>query len=112
MPAGFRHGGMFHGFGGGGIGLFGIVVMVLFWAALALLVISVVQHYHHGPRHLHSHGWSHGVGMGTGVGHDATPGPTSSSALTPAIDILRERFARGEVSEEEFTRRLSMLKES
>ena len=111
MGPGFRHEIMFRGFGGGGIGLFGIVVMVLFWAALSLLVISVVQHYRHGPRHLHSHGWSHGVGTGTGTGY-AAPGTTSSSAATPAIDILRERFARGEVSEEEFTRRLSMLKES
>jgi uncharacterized membrane protein len=107
---------MFHGFGGG-IGLLGIVVVIVFWAVVALLVITLVQNYRHGPRHLHSHGWHRGgatdMGAGTGAGMGmGRDGGHGASDVAPAIAILRERFARGEISEEEFTRRLTLLKES
>lgn len=104
MPMGYRHGGFFDGFGGHGPGLFGILLMIVFWAAIALVVLAVVRNWRHGPHHLHEHALSHGA-LG---GPETRPTPTAS----PAIDLLRERFARGEVSEEEFTRRLTLLKES
>ncbi len=40
------------------------------------------------------------------AGTPTTPGPTS----TGAVDILRERFARGELTEEEYAHRLEILK--
>jgi uncharacterized membrane protein len=94
------YGGYFGDFGGHGVGLFGLVLMVAFWAVVALLIVMLVQAYRRGPRHLNNYAAPHGVGSPTGV------------TTNPAIDILKERFARGEVSEEEFTRRLALLKDS
>jgi uncharacterized membrane protein len=42
----------------------------------------------------------------------ASPRRERSDDASAAIQILRERFARGEVGEEEFTRRLNLLKDS
>jgi putative membrane protein len=97
----FRHGGFWGGFNGNGPGVFGILMFVVFWAALALLILLLVQSYRHGPRHLHE------LRQGPAGGPVAT-----QSTANPAIDILKERFARGEVSEEEYTRRLNLLKDS
>lgn len=60
--------------------------MVAFWAVLVIGIVSLVRHY--GPR-------------GGGV---VTQPPTSSS-----IEILKERFARGELTEEEYTQRRKWL---
>jgi uncharacterized membrane protein len=106
MGPGFRNGVFFHSVGGGGIGWFALVLMFVFWVAVALLIVTLVQNYRRGPRHLHNHGLDYGHVHG----HESAP--TSPVAANPAIDILKERFARGEVSEEEFTRRLTLLKES
>ena len=96
-----QHGGFLGGYGGHGVGLFGVLLMIVFWAAVALLILTLVQNYRRGPHHLHDHAHPHG------------PGPSvTGPAASPAIDILKERFAKGEVSEEEFSRRLSLLKES
>lgn len=94
-----------NGFGGNGPGAFAIVMFIVFWAAVALLTVLLVQHYRHSPRHLHEYGLGGGPGSG--------PGPVASPiAANPAIDILKERFAKGEVSEEEYSRRLTLLKDS
>lgn len=96
-----QHDGFFGGYGGHGIGLFGLLMMIVFWAVVALLFLTLVQNYRRGPHHAHDHAHGHGPGLAT------TPG-----TLSPAVDILKERFAKGEVTEEEFTRRLSLLKEN
>ena len=36
--------------------------------------------------------------------------PSNPGASNSAIDILKQRFARGEISEEEYTRSLALLK--
>jgi uncharacterized membrane protein len=101
MPTFRQHDGFLGGYGGHGVGLFGLLLMIVFWAAIALLILTLVQNYRRGPRHLHDHG----PGL--------APGPTATQVTAnPAIDILKERFAKGEVTEEEFTRRLSLLKEN
>ena len=105
MPLGYRHGGFFDGFGGHGPGLFGIVLMLAFWVAIALVALVVVRNWRHSPYRLHEHAYGRGPNAMSDA-HVAAP------VASPAIDVLRERFARGEVSEEEFTRRLTMLKES
>ena len=103
MPMRFRSGGFNPGFGGHGFGFFGILLMIVFWAVVVLLVFTLVRNYHRGPHHSHDHGH----------GPDHGPGPSDAhTSMNPAIDILKERFAKGEVSEEEFTRRLVLLKES
>jgi uncharacterized membrane protein len=96
----YRHGGFMNGFGGNGPGAFAILMFIVFCAAVALLIVLLVQHYRLGPRHLHEYG------PGRGPGPVATP-----VTANPAIDILRERFAKGDISEEEYARRLALLKD-
>ncbi len=109
MGPNFRHGIFTHGIGGG-FRPFALVLMFVFWVAVALLIVTLIQNYRRGPRHLHNYG----SGRGPGHGPDQGPGlgPVNQVVANPAIDILKERFARGEVSEEEYTRRLTLLKES
>ena len=108
MPMGYRHGGFFDGFGHGP-GLFGLVLMLVFWAAIALVVLVVLRNWRHSPYRLHDHAYGRGPGAGSGAGSGAH---VAASVASPAIEVLRERFAKGEVSEEEFTSRLTLLKES
>ena len=104
MPMGYHHGGFFGGFAGRGPGVFGILLFIVFWAAVALLVLTLIQNYRRGPHHLHGHMHGHGLSNGPDTG--------ATARAIPAIDLLKERFAKGEVNEEEFTRRLTLLKES
>jgi putative membrane protein len=62
--------------------------MVVFWAILVIGIVMLVRH----------NGHVHGRAV-------------STSPTTPAIDILKERFARGELNEEEYKRRLILLKD-
>lgn len=75
------------GYGGYGMGWFapaGGVLMVLFWVVLALLVAGLAR-------------WVFGGGIGRGrVGRDGA---------RRALDILEERYARGEIEREEFLQR-------
>jgi putative membrane protein len=63
------------------------VLMVLFWAVVITAVVVAVR-YLAGPRH-------------------AAPGSRPSRAE----DLLAERFARGEIDDEEFRRRQALLRE-
>ena len=64
--------------GWGWIGL-GVIHMLLFWILIVLVIVALVR-------------W-----LG-GASEDRLPPPRSSSAL----DILKERYARGEIEREEF----------
>lgn len=68
--------------------MFGGLAMILFWGALIVLVVLLVRRF----------------GARTPQG-DAAPPPSESSPL----DILNERFARGEIDKEEFEERKKLL---
>lgn len=76
----------YEGFGhmmwGGGFGMFGGLMMVAVWALIIGLIVFAVRGFSNRP--------------GAGDGQNAT-------------DILRERYARGEIDEDEFERRLARL---
>ncbi|UFR06835.1 hypothetical protein KBP30_39205 [Streptomyces sp. Go40/10] len=73
------------------------VVMVLFWAVLIVGLIALVRYLN-------------------GARHHQQPGPPASSAdggwqAGRAENLLAERFARGEIDEDEYKRRLAFLRE-
>lgn len=67
---------------GSGFGMVGGVMMLLFWGGIIVLIALAVR------------GFSGGSNTGTALSAD---------------DILRERFARGEIDEEEYERRKAKL---
>lgn len=74
-------GGMFGGpWGGGGFGIFGMVFMLVFWVLIIVGIVLVVK-------------WLVEQGRSGGA-----VGPAGESAL----DILKKRYARGEIGKEEF----------
>lgn len=64
-----------------------VVVMIIFWAAIAGGVVLLVKHFS-GPRHAHD------------------------AATTSPIEVLRLRLAKGEIDDAEFSRRRALLEET
>lgn len=82
-----------HGNGwGGGQWVAMILMMVVFWGVIAAIAISWTRS---SSRSHHEH---HSLPVPPAVSHDAEK-------------ILHERFARGEIDEDEYTRRHELLKE-
>ena len=83
---------------GGGLARFILlIIFLLMVGAIALAIVRYVSHAHE-P---HSH---HGPA--------APPGPPPippTSSLDSALDVLRMRFARGEIDEDDYNRRVSVL---
>ena len=79
-------GGWHDGWGWGHM-FFGSFMMLLFWGALILLIILAVRYMGGGP----------------------TRGGDEPAQKNRAIDILEERFARGEIDKEEFEERKQLL---
>jgi putative membrane protein len=69
--------------------IFGSLTMVLVWGGIILVIVLLVR-------------W-----LGTGPGGQHAPPPPSKTAL----DILKERFARGEIDKDEFEERKRLLSE-
>lgn len=65
--------------------VFGLLTMFIFFGAVVLLVVLAIR-------------WVAGLGA-----HHAPPPPPASR--TSALDILKERFARGEIDKDEFEER-------
>jgi putative membrane protein len=78
----------------GARGLFVLLFLILVVAAVVWVVLMSRQRHHD-----HHHGSSH-VGASTTV------------ASSDALRILDERFARGEIDAEEFTKRRELLRNS
>lgn len=79
---------------GWGGGLFGLFLFLIFIAVVVWVIVTVARErdHHHG----HPHEWGAGA-----------RDPSSA-----ALKILNERFARGEISAEEYTERRDLLKGS
>ncbi|MFD0034379.1 SHOCT domain-containing protein [Streptomyces sp. NPDC127172] len=83
--------------GGWGGWFFMAIFMVLFWALVIVGIVALVR-YLAGGRH----------------GHQGGPPPPSGESgwgSRRAEDLLAERFARGEIDEDEYKRRLALLRE-
>ncbi|MFF4733161.1 SHOCT domain-containing protein [Streptomyces mirabilis] len=73
------------------------VIMVLFWALLIAGVVALVHYFTNAHR-----GHQPGLPLSSGE-----PGPGGRRAE----DLLSERFARGEIDEDEYKRRVKLLRE-
>ncbi len=78
-----------HMWNGGGWMFFGPLMMIVFTAAIVVVVVLMVRWF-------------------GGSGHGAAPHPPPGRI---ALDILKERFARGEIDKDEFEERRRALGE-
>jgi putative membrane protein len=86
----YMHGDWGHMMGWGGM-MFAGIGMLLFWGIVIVLVVLLVRGYMGGsPSHLL---------------------PRSSRSGSTALDILKERYAKGEISKEEYQERKKTLAE-
>ena len=67
--------------------LFGSIMMVLFWGGIILVIVLVVR----------------------SIGSGSAGGAGAPSVGKAPLDILNERFARGEIDKEEFEERKKLL---
>ena len=71
---------------GGGWWVLMMIGMLVFWTVLVIGIVMLVRHY--SPRGI---------------------APSSQPRSNSAVEILKERFARGELTEEEYLRRRKLL---
>ena len=89
-PAGWYHH-MGYGFGhmmGWGWGMYGGIRMILFWILLIAIALFLLRRF--------SGGWEY-------------PRNGTSSAQSSALEILKQRYAKGEISKEEYEERKRTL---
>jgi putative membrane protein len=82
--------------GPGGLGIVRLIFMFGFLFLLAVLAYFFIRHFDHNQQHHHTH---------------SGPAPSSTSADSAASDVLKMRFAKGEIDEDEFTRRMNLLRD-
>ncbi len=81
----------YSGSGHGGLWVLMLVAMVVFWGAVAWIIVTLVRHR---------------------GGPVAAPGPAIDPTGASGRRILDERFARGEIDEEEYRRRRAVIEGS
>jgi putative membrane protein len=82
-----------HGMGGWGFGLMA-VSFLLFWALVIVAIVLLVRHFSR---------------PGTAPGSFPPAAPPATTTGSTAEQVLAERFARGEIDDEEYRRRLNVL---
>lgn len=82
---------MYYNDNGNGHWIVMMIVMVVFWALVALVIVSVVRHY--------------------GQHHRGSPAVGSTSGGSAPVATLQMRFAKGEIDEAEYSRRLTLLRD-
>jgi putative membrane protein len=82
--------------GPGGLGIVRLIFMFGFLFLLAVLAYFFIRHFDRNQQHHHTH---------------MSSTSSSSSADSAASDVLKMRFAKGEIDEDEFTRRMTLLKD-
>jgi len=90
---------MFRGFLGGpnwGFGISRLIIMILLLLFFGAIAYLIIRHFDHAQSHHHSH---------------VINASSAASADSAAADILKVRFAKGEIDEDEFTRRMNLLKD-
>ncbi|MFJ9682594.1 SHOCT domain-containing protein [Streptomyces sp. NPDC101194] len=86
---------MWYHSGWGGGWLLMIVIMVVFWSLLIVGAVALIHYLTNARR-----------------GHQAGPPPGEAAwGSRRAEDLLAERFARGEIDDDEYKRRLTLLRE-
>lgn len=82
--------------GPGGSEIVRLIFMFGFLFLLAVLAYFFIRHFDHNQQHHHTH-----VGSTT----------SSTPADSAATEVLKMRFAKGEIDEDEFTRRMTLLRD-
>ena len=76
-----------------GLGLFGGVISILFFVLIVIVIIRLLRWSHGGPHGFRGHGMD---GMGRG---------------NSALNILSERYAKGEINKEEYEQKKKDISE-
>jgi putative membrane protein len=79
-----------------GFGISRLIIMILFLLFIGAIAYLVIRHFDRAQTHNHAH---------------VFPAASTNSADNAASEVLKMRFAKGEIDEDEFTRRMNLLKE-
>ena len=79
-----------------GFGAGRLIIMILFLLFIGAIAYLVIRHFDRAQTLHHAH---------------VFPASSTGSADNAASEVLKMRFAKGEIDEDEFTRRMNLLKE-
>lgn len=88
----------------------GILLTIAFWGLLITAVIWLISSLRRPARRVFYGGAGGSAGPGGPVGPGWAGWPGGGPAVPPAEQILAERYARGEIGEEEYLSRLATLR--